>query len=302
MQARSVLLLGAGGGYDVLGAVPLFARLHDEGRRVHLGGVSFTNLPELPACVPHPSHLGLFAVTRAAAVESAYCPEAWLSAWLEQTYAYRQPVWGIRKSGVRPLRAIYAQLVEELAVDAAVLVDGGVDLLLRGDESSIGTPAEDLCSLAALESLPVATRLVACIGFGTELREGVRHAQVLRRISELSRLGGYLGTAALLRATAEGRAYATAVRFVLEHQRQQKGSHVQEVVLAAMEGRFGPEGTDTWISPLSSLVWFFDLDTVARSHLFLRHLHDTETIFDVTATIRACRQNLEVRASEDIPL
>jgi hypothetical protein len=120
--------------------------------------------------------------------------------------------------------------------------------------------------------------------------------------TELARQRAYLGAAAIVPASPEGQAYSSALRFVLEHQRQQKTSHVQGVILSAMEGAFGEEGPDTWISPLSSLVWFFELEQVARSHLFLDHLRDTDTIFDVTRIIRACRQNIDVRPAEDIPI
>jgi hypothetical protein len=51
--------------------------------------------------------------------------------------------------GVRPLRAAYAKLAEHLDLDAVVLVDGGTDILMRGDEAGLGTPADDMTSLAA---------------------------------------------------------------------------------------------------------------------------------------------------------
>jgi hypothetical protein len=46
--------------------------------------------------------------------------------------------------GVRPLRAALAHLIQTVAADAVVQVDGGVDVILKGDETSVGTPAEDL--------------------------------------------------------------------------------------------------------------------------------------------------------------
>jgi hypothetical protein len=51
------------------------------------------------------------------------------------------------------LRAAYQWLVGELGIDATILVDGGIDLV----------------SLAA--------KVRACIGFGAELRDGIRHAR-----------------------------------------------------------------------------------------------------------------------------
>ena len=39
------------------------------------------------------------------------------------------------RAGVQPLRAAYQALVDHLGIDAIVLVDGGTDILMRGDEA-----------------------------------------------------------------------------------------------------------------------------------------------------------------------
>lgn len=57
-----------------------------------------------------------------------------------------------------------------------------------------------------------------------------------------------------------------------------------------------------WFSPLASIGWFFSLQAVAESHVFAQHLEDTESIWDVTVTIRACRQSLSTRERTTIPL
>jgi hypothetical protein len=301
-HSRRILLLGAGGGYDVLGAIPLFVALRAKGKQVHLGGVSFTSLASLPGCSPEPQHPCLFPVRGEQAAQDAYCPEAWLARWLQDRQAYSEPLWGIAKTGVRPLRAALAHLVERLALDAIVLVDGGIDLILRGDETSIGTPAEDLASLQAVRGLPGISTFVMCLGFGAELREGIPHAQALERVAELERAGGYLGAVSLSRHSASGSSYLEAVAFVRTGQQDQRGSHIHRVVQSAMEGRFGAEGPDVWFSPLASLCWFFYLDKVANSHLFARNLEGTESIWDVTAVVRGCRKGLAVRERTAIPL
>jgi hypothetical protein len=194
-------------------------------------------------------------------------------------------------------------LASRLGLDAVVLVDGGIDLILRGDETSIGTPSEDLTSLCAVDGLDRRLeRLIMCVGFGTELRDGISHSQALERMAALQRVGAYLGAVSLHPATEEGAAHGEALAYVSKGQHRQRGSHVQRTVGAAMDGVFGAVKPYTWVSPLTALCWFFSLPEVAASHLFLRHLEDTTTIFDVTTIVRACRQNLAVRAPSDIPL
>ena len=112
-------------------------------------------------------------------------------------------------TGVRPLRAAYQKLVDRLGIDAIVLVDGGTDILLRGDESGLGTPAEDMTSLGAVAGLDtVPTRIVACIGFGIDAHHGVNHTEVLENIADLDAAGAYLGAFSVPSRSAEHRRHA----------------------------------------------------------------------------------------------
>lgn len=102
------------------------------------------------------------------------------------------------QTGVRPLRAAYRALIDLHGIDAVVLVDGGTDILLRGDETGLGTPEEDLTSVAAPAALDgVPHRLVVSVGFGVDAHHGVNHVQVLENIAALERDGAYLGAFSL---------------------------------------------------------------------------------------------------------
>jgi hypothetical protein len=301
-DARRILLAGCGGGYDVVGAIPLLCELDDGRREIHVASLSFCYLNGLDGARRHPALPNLYEVPAAAATVDAYCPEAWLARWLEQRLGRPQSLWAFEKTGVVPLASAYRWLVEHLGIDAIVLIDGGIDALLRGDETSLGTPAEDLASLAAVHSLDVPVKLLACVGLGAEIRDGICHDQVFDRMAELGRLGGYLGSAALLRDTEAGQRYRDAVEYLFTHQSTQRTSHVHKVVLAAMNGASGAEGPHVWFSPLLHQYWFFALDTVAETHLFLRELASTEGIWDVTARVEAIRKTLSVRGRSSIPI
>src|SRR5215469_9370107 len=82
-QSRRVLLAGCGGGYDVLGAVPLWVELRDRGLEVSLASLSFCYLNGLDGALIDPEVPNLYAVDGRAASSRAYCPEAWLARWLE---------------------------------------------------------------------------------------------------------------------------------------------------------------------------------------------------------------------------
>lgn len=248
------------------------------------------------------SQPNLYEIPPSAATPSAYCPEAWLARWLGERLGNRLPLWGFDKTGVQPLLAAYEHLVAELHIDAVVLVDGGVDSILRGDESSLGTPAEDLVSLAAVAALSVPTKIMACVGLGAEMRDGICHEQVFARIADLTRQGGLLGSSALVPQSRTGALYREAVEYVFANQREQRRSHIHKVVLESMLGGYGADGPHIWVSPLLSQFWFFDLETVARSHLFLAELQQTETIWQVTAQIEGLRKSIKLQPKTSIPI
>ncbi|WP_200882190.1 DUF1152 domain-containing protein [Nocardia brasiliensis] len=146
-DATVVLIAGAGGGFDVYGGLPLAVALEGLGKQVHLANLSFGDLDRISLddwLAP-----GVAAVHPESEGYDDYFPERSLARWLASTG--RAPVvYTFPRSGVRPLRAAYRSLIDHLGVDALVLIDGGTDILLRGDEAGLGTPHEDMTSLAAV--------------------------------------------------------------------------------------------------------------------------------------------------------
>ena len=299
--ARRVLVAGCGGGYDVLGAVPLRHALRGADIEVELASLSFAYLNGLEHAVQDVRVPNLYAVGAAAATPHKYCPEAHLARFLDREDGSENLVWSFDKTGVRPLAAAYRALVERLSIDAIVLVDGGIDAVLRGDETSLGTPSEDLASLAAATSLDIPV-ILACVGMTAELRDGIAHAQVFERIAELSREGAYLGASALVPGTPACDVYVRAVEAVFAGQAEQKRSHVHHVITSAVRGVFGATAPHVWLSPLASMFWFFDAQAVARSHLFLDELRPTDSIWEIAARVEAARKALPIKERSTIPI
>jgi hypothetical protein len=301
-KSRTVLLVGCGDSYDVFGAVPLVVELVLAGRHVHLASLSQTYLAGLSGAAAVSSHPSLYKVGAAAAVNSAYCPEAWLARWLEEQLGRRQPVWCLDRTGVKSMRAALSHLQEQLSVDCVVLIGGGVDALLRGDEHSLGTPAEDFLSLSAVAGLEGVRKVLACIGLGSGARDGIRHVEVFERIAELTRAGAFLGTAALVGKSTSGKVYQDALRYAFENQSNQKRSHVHDLISRAVRGEFGAVDPYSWLSPLLNLFWFFDLNAVARTNLIAAQLETAESFQEIGAIIEAVRRDLPVKSGGAIPI
>jgi hypothetical protein len=298
-----ILIAGAGGGFDVYAGLPLAVALRSAGKQVFLANLTFTYLGETDVqyLAPH-----VASVTPATTGADRYFPERRLAEWLADR---EQPstIYALEKVGVRPLRAAYTRLVEELAVQAIVLVDGGTDILMRGDEEGLGTPEEDMTSLAAVSKLSGVESFVASIGFGVDTFHGVCHAHVLENIAAIERDGGYLGAFAVTAAMPEGHAYLSAVSHA--HARTPgRTSIVNGSIAAAMEGKFGnvrfterTAESELFINPLMAIYFAFDLPSLAKQSLYLHLLEDTESIFEVGARIRAFRHTIEPRPRVPIP-
>jgi hypothetical protein len=219
-------------------------------------------------------------------------------------------VYAFEKMGVQPLRAAYRRLLQRHAIDAVVLVDGGTDILMRGDEAGLGTPAEDITSLAAVAGLPCPIRLVVCLGFGIDAHHGVCHAQFLENIAALSQTGGYHGAVSLQANEPEVAAYLELTEFA-HALMPDRASIVNSSIASAVRGHFGNHhalertklsGSELFINPLMTLYFSVDLEAVAKRCLYLDRLESTETIWDVQAQIEAFRERVQVRPRRAIPV
>ncbi|MFF5014652.1 DUF1152 domain-containing protein [Streptomyces sp. NPDC001165] len=296
-EARRILVAGAGGGFDVYAGLPLAFALRSAGAEVHLANLSFSDLYglSLDSWVEE----DVAAVRPDTPLRGDYFPERALARWLG-TQGMPDTVYAFPRTGVEPLRAAYRRLLDHLGgVDAVVLVDGGTDILMRGDEHGLGTPEEDMASLAAVAGLDeVPHRLVACLGFGVDAYHGVNHALFLENLAALDREGAYLGAFSLPRESQEGALYLDAVA----HAQQSHESHpsiVHGSVAAAVRGDFGDvrftdrtRDSELFVNPLMSLYFCVDLPALARANLYLDRLEGTMLMRQISSVIAGFREEL----------
>jgi hypothetical protein len=300
---QNVLIAGAGGGFDVFAGLPLYFALRAEGKAVHLANLTFTSLSETDVrwLAPH-----LAEVTAETSGADRYFPERRLAEWFAHRGA-AVAVYAFEKVGVAPLREAYQALALHLAVDALILVDGGTDILMRGDEAGLGTPVEDMSSLAAVSVLDIPRKVVACIGFGIDAFHGVCHAHFLENVAALTREGAFHGAFSVLPSMPEAQAFMDAVDYA-QRRTPSRPSIVNGSIVAAVRGDFGDvqftsrtRGSELFVNPLMSLYFSFDLEGVVRHSLYLPDLENTQSAFDVAARIEAFRHRVDPRPHRPIP-
>ena len=304
---KRVLIAGAGGGFDIYAGLPLALALVRLGKQVHLANLSFARLDALGVDDWIDQDVAAVRPGTSAPALGGYFPERVLARWLEinSGHGLDAVVYGFPRVGVQPLRAAYRSLIGHLGgIDAIVLVDGGTDILLRGDEAGLGTPEEDMTSLAAVHGLPAGEcreRIVACLGFGIDAYHGVNHALVLENLAALNREGSYLGAFDISRNSREGAAYLDAVAYAQEAT-PNRPSIVNGQIAAALRGDFGDArftqrtaDSELFVNPLMSVYFAVDLDGLANRSLYLDRIEQTVLMRQVSSIIEDFRDALTSR-------
>lgn len=304
-KSRKILIAGAGGGFDVFCGLPLYFWLKKAGKVVHLANLSFTQLDYCDGERPVPS---LVRVTSTTGGSQRYFPEVHLATWLTKQFG-DTPVYALERSGAQPVLSAYQWLTQNLSVDTIVLMDGGTDSLMRGDEAVLGTPQEDMTSLfAASEITGVTGKFLVCIGFGVDTFHGVCHAHFLQNAAAIIEEGGFLGSWSLAREMEEFQLYREAFEFV-SNRMSNEASIVNSSIISAVNGWFGnehatrkTEGSELFINPLMAQYWAFNLDHVARRNLYLDRIRKTTSYGELTVAIETFRAGIsKVRQWKDIP-
>lgn len=290
LNSKNVLLAGAGGGFDIFCGLPIYFALKDLGIPVHLANLSFSfRHGEITG-----ARLGanIVEVTAASFGNEYFFPEGYLAKWFDRKNI-RQSIYCFRPCGPPALFDSYKLLQEKLGFDTVVLVDGGIDSVLRGDEAHIGTPLEDMCSLVAVNQLKLENKLIACLGFGAETDVTSSHA--LETMAELMGAGAFLGATCLEPEMPEVKRFKEATEFVFFEMRGYE-SVILSSILSALEGKYGDHhrtrrtiGSQLWINPLMPIYWGFDAELVAKNVRYYEQLRDAKTIQQVSEVIKAYR-------------
>ncbi|WP_239164954.1 DUF1152 domain-containing protein [Actinoplanes palleronii] len=303
-SSRNVLIAGAGGGFDVYAGLPLAVALWNSGVRVHLANLSFSELELIDRDAWMTEHVA--AISPETTSPDWYFPEGTLARWLA-VHDLPSTVYAFPPLGVQTLREAYRHLIDSLGIDAIVLVDGGTDILLRGDESNLGTPVEDITSLGAVAGLDVPVKLVTCLGFGIDAFDGVNHVQVLENIAALDREGGYLGALSIPNASREAMLYRDAVADA-QVATPARPSIVHGQIEAATRGAFGDvqfsrrtSGSALFVNPLMAIYFTVGLDKLAARCLYLDRIENTIGRRQVISRIEAYRNEVSPRIPRAFP-
>jgi len=265
-RSRRPLVLGIGGGGDVVGALATAEACRLQGAEPVVGGVTWERRPIDPQPGPRAE----------AEIEGARRLAPGVLAASAQTH--------IRGSGIRFAESRMAELLDEetilvdatlgpsqladglttaakvLGSDLIVFVDVGGDALAHGDEPGLASPLCDAIMLAAAARL--AERGATVLGgiFGIGCDGELTPAEVLARLAEVGAAGGLAGARGLTPNVA--RRLEDAVR-VVPTEASAQALRCFRGELGRAEIRSGRRAVE--LSPAGALTFYFDPLAALRS-------------------------------------
>jgi hypothetical protein len=305
-DSQNILLAGCGGGFDIYTGIPLYFALKKLGKNVTLANFSFTWLDETSSKEVCPKCYQIESSDEDLSGRN-YFPEKYLKLWLNQNNE-NPSLYAFDRTGVKPLINSYTFIKEKHEIDTVLLVDGGTDSILFGDEALLGTPQEDMCTIAAVHESGFKKQFLASIGFGIDHFHGVSHFRFLENVAALSKDGGYLGLFQLTKEMPEAQKYIEAINFANVEMYSQP-SIVSNSIISALKGEYGDfhatkrtEGSQLWINPLMTIYWCFELDALAKKIQYLEQIKDSVSMGDLNKKLSEYRDGLnELRAHKPLP-
>jgi hypothetical protein len=272
--ARRPLVIGMGGGGDVVGALATAEACRQHGARPVVGGVTWERIvvdrhagprhvDEVAGAVDQlaPNVLVAGPRTRVRDVdgrEEVRFAEARVAELTGESTLLVDP-----RDGPEAIADGLAAAIERLGGDLLVLVDVGGDAIARGDEPGLSSPLCDAVMLAAGAILAERGAPVLGAIFGPGCDGELTQAEVLERVAEVAAGGGVAGVRWLTAPTAE----------LLERAVAHVPTEASAMPLRCHRGETGVTtirrgGREVELSPLGALTFLFDvevaLETAAR--------------------------------------
>src|SRR5436190_5459300 len=199
-SAERVLVVGIGGGGDVVGALAVAELARQLGTPGVVGGLTWERRPIDPYPGPRridelsPDARRINAWTALAGPETTG-PGGFRFAESGMARHLGEPVLLLDPGGgPAAIAEGLAGAARELGCDLVVLLDVGGDVLAHGDEAGLASPLADAVCLAAAPGLRAAGIATLLAVFGAGCDGELTPAEVLARIAEVARDGGLLGT------------------------------------------------------------------------------------------------------------
>jgi hypothetical protein len=275
--ARRALVLGIGGGGDVVGALAVARLCESLGTPFAVGGVAWERFAIDPRPGPRPLEEirgGERLAGGAVLADPATVTDdgvAFAESGIADFLGTQTALIDITRGAAGASRGITATM-ERLDCDLLLGVDVGGDVLGHGDEAGLASPLCDAVMVSAmLEGARSGDPLLAVIGAGCDGE--LAPAEVLERVAALGRAGAWLGTWGVPPEVAEELEHAAGRVPTEASLMVAKCAHGETGMVPIRGGRRQVE-----LGPVGALAFFFDPVAALDELPLARAVAGTESI------------------------
>lgn len=294
-SARRALVIGIGGGGDIIGCIPTAKFLNFLGVETILGGLSWERKVVDPKVGPRriDEMVSVKPISKIAALANARTRTTYGTTFAEsivaEYYDSETVIVDINGGVKKTLRGLN-EAIKKLGIDTVVGIDVGGDSLARGDEKGIRSPLADSIMLCVLRSLKVRT-VHGMIGYGCdgELTLDELH----RNVAEIAAKGGLLGAKGMGSEEARevqelvGRTYTEASRMVAE---AAKGGWGERTIRAGSRKLF--------LTPLATVTFYFEPRVVYEFSELPKMVEKAASLREADALLRGAGYKTELYFEE----
>lgn len=190
-KSKNTLILGMSGG-GVFTGLPIYLTLEKMGIKSHLASFTHANWAEIPTCTEIiPMAPGCVGVTGNIVKTSVNMPEMYLSNWFKDVKSQDVPIWTFKRDqSIKEYSDSLNVLVKHLGIDTILLVDGGVDSIMTGNEHKEVLTKNFINSSLVLKSLEnIGVDLISVC-----YNNGDKNSKIINKtLYNLSIQGGFYG-------------------------------------------------------------------------------------------------------------
>ena len=283
-RARFALVMGIGGGGDVVGAIPTSRYLRLLGVKTILGGLTWERYVVDPE--PGPRKMDeIENITLISPTVGLANPLTKTKKGIRFTESIVAEALGEEtilvdlNQGVQGVISGLNEAISKLGIDLFVGVDVGGDVLAEGTESGLHSMLADSVMLASMVNLNVPA-VLGVLGYGSDGE--LNHERLNEIVARIAKYGGYLGARGLTPEDVK----------VLEQIIGKTKTEATALAVDAAKGRIGEVQIrggyrKVYLTPMSSITLFFDpkvvfnfISKVAKELVYTRSLDEVQAILD----------------------
>jgi hypothetical protein len=317
IQNKNILIWGCGGGYDIYCGLVMYFDLIKT-NNVRLGSFSFTRSELLTKFDGPDPNCFIIDHTKHHFDSSTYFPEWILSKHIGQSvYAVSTDIH--LDSYEKSIRNIIAKD----KIDVVIVVDGGCDAVLTGLEEDLATPVEDMMTVYVVNKLKkeglIQSAYLTCLGATVERVNYSDFEQAVERIGQNNGFVNSISLRDLYLSDKPGREHVVKYMDIFKRSNP-TNSIINSSVVSAIEGfegqyenpllqnRISLKQNFPTLNKNTSILWVFDLETVAKEVIYLDRLDVLKDTDDIDAFIiglnyrlhpEGCRYDLDVIYTRD---